>query len=150
MRFERPHRAARQPSVVELTPLIDVVFLLLIFFMVSTTFVRFAALEVELPEADGARAESRPSVDIEVRVGATGEYAVNERVLADAKLATLMAALDGAADGGGRVLVAADANAQHQAVVRVLDAARRSGLTSVSILTRSRPPVSAGAGAADG
>jgi len=129
---------------VELTPLIDVVFLLLIFFMVSTTFVRESALAVDLPDADGV-AEPMETAIIEVRVNATGDYAVNDRLLPgddpDALGLALRDARNRIPEDAG-VVVAADAAARHEAVVRVLDAARRLGLTKVRILTearRSRP-----------
>ena len=133
MKFARRRRPGRGGSAVELTPLIDVVFLLLIFFMVSTTFVRESVLDVELPEADGDQPQRR-AAEIEVRISAAGEYAVNDRRLADGELATLLGALSNAT--GERLVVAADASVRHEAVVRVLDAAGRSGLTQVRILTR--------------
>ncbi len=135
MNFKRSRRVGRQASAVELTPLIDVVFLLLIFFMVSTTFSRESALEVELPMGKGSPLEPMGS-DIAVQVNAAGEYAVNDRMLADAGLATLLAAL-AEVEGAGRVVVAADAHTPHQAVVRVLDAAGRLGLTRIRIATQA-------------
>ena len=120
----------------ELTPLIDVVLLLLIFFMVSTTFKEESVLAVELPEADGAPAD-KTDADIVVRIAADGAVAVNDERLADGETATVADALR-AATGGG-VVVAADAAARHDAVVRVLDAAGRIGLTEVRILTEPTP-----------
>lgn len=117
----------------ELTPLIDVVFLLLIFFMVSTTFKEEeSVLAVELPEADGAPVEMHEAA-IAVRVGADGVVAVNDLLLADGEVETVAAAL--AAVPVARVVIAADAAARHDAVVRVLDAAGRTGLTDLTILT---------------
>lgn len=133
MKFRRRRRPGRGGSTVELTPLIDVVLLLLIFFVVSTTFVRQSVLDVQLPQADGGQPERRAS-DIEIRISAAGEYAVNDRRLADGELATLLRALS--SETGERLVVAADAAARHEAVVRALDAAGRSGLTQVRILTR--------------
>ena len=141
MTFKRPRRAD-QAAAVELTPLIDVVFLLLIFFMASTTFLRGSRLAIELPQAAGEGASSAP--EVEVRVDADGRYAVNGRLLPDDALDALRQALAAAADGGHRVVVAADARTPHQAVVRVLDAARRNGLTDIRIA--AVPPV---AGRAD-
>ena len=117
----------------ELTPLIDVVFLLLIFFMVSTTFKEEeSVLAVELPEADGAPVEMHEAA-IAVRVGSDGVVAVNDLLLADGEVETVAAAL--AAVPVARVVIAADAAARHDAVVRVLDAAGRTGLTDLTILT---------------
>ena len=133
--FSRRRRPGRGASTVELTPLIDVVFLLLIFFMVSTTFKR-ESLAVELPAAEGASPELA-AAEILVRVDATGTVAVNEERLPDGEVGTVAGALARAT--GTRLVVAADAAARHDAVVRVLDAAGRSGLTDVRILTEREP-----------
>ena len=129
--FRRRRRPGRGATTVELTPLIDVVLLLLIFFMVSTTFKRESVLAVELPEAQGAAWE-QAATEIMVRLDASGTVAVNDEQLPDGEVGTVAGAL--ARASGERVLVAADAAARHDAVVRVLDAAGRSGLTDVRIL----------------
>ena len=146
MTFKRPRRAGHA-AVVELTPLIDVVFLLLIFFMASTTFLRESQLAIELPQA--ARAPASSAADVEVRVDADGRYAINGRLLPDSELKTLLDALAAQAKVGQAVVVAADARTPHQAVVRVLDAAGRSGLTNVRIAT-VLPPGIESPGQADG
>ena len=134
--FRRRRRPGRGATTVELTPLIDVVLLLLIFFMVSTTFKRESVLAVELPDGQGASRELA-SAEIMVRVDASGTVAVNDERLPDGEVGTVAGAL--ARASGERVLVAADAAARHDAVVRVLDAAGRSGLTDVRILTERKP-----------
>ena len=134
--FRRRRRPGRGATTVELTPLIDVVLLLLIFFMVSTTFKRESVLAVELPEAQGAPLE-QAAAEIMVRLDASGTVVVNDEQLPDGEVGTVAGAL--ARASGERVLVAADAAARHDAVVRVLDAAGRSGLTSVRILTEREP-----------
>ncbi len=134
--FRRRRRPGRGATTVELTPLIDVVLLLLIFFMVSTTFKREAVLAVELPGAQGAPLE-QAEAEIMVRLDASGTVAVNDEQLPDGEVGTVAGAL--ARASGERVLVAADAAARHDAVVRVLDAAGRSGLTDVRILTEREP-----------
>lgn len=134
--FRRRRRPGRGATTVELTPLIDVVLLLLIFFMVSTTFKRESVLTVELPEAQGAPLE-QAAAEILVRLDASGTVAVNDEQLSDGEVGTVAGAL--ASASGERVLVAADAAARHDAVVRVLDAAGRSGLTDVRILTEREP-----------
>jgi len=128
------HASAARSSAVELTPLIDVVFLLLIFFMVSTTFVRESVLDVVLAEALGAPPTDDDG-EIDVRVSAAGEYAVDGRRLADASLPGLLDALReaSAGDAGRAVVVAADAGARHEAVMRVLDAAGQAGLTRLRL-----------------
>ncbi len=124
--------------MVELTPLIDVVFLLLIFFMVSTTFARETALGIRLPNAQ-AHAASPKQGDIEVQIGAAGDYVVDGHRFSGDDVAALQTTLATAAAqtdrSGATVVVAADAGTRHDAVVRVLDAAQRAGLTDVSILT---------------
>ena len=143
MKFIRTRRSGRGFAVVEITPLIDVIFLLLIFFVVSTTFVRTSAIEVDLPDASGA--VDRIPAGIEVRVSATGDYAVNGQALAGTGRADLLRALGGARDqyaGSEPLLViAADADARHETVVRVMDVARELGLTNLRVLTEARPPV---------
>ncbi len=119
---------------INLTPLIDVVFLLLIFFMVSTTFKDDARIQVQLPEAQGEEApEEEPSV-LEVTIDQEGVFYVNERQVVDRKIETLKKALAGAA-GDNRelpVIIKADAKTPHQAVMSVMDAASQLGLLRFS------------------
>lgn len=134
MKFQR----RRSPDVaIDLTPLIDVVFLLLIFFMVTTTFVRDSGLTLELPEAD-AEAVVQPRDPIEVRVAADGTYQVAGDLLADNSRAALERALRGIVgpDMDVPLVISADASAPHGAVVRVMDVAGRLGLERVRIATR--------------
>jgi biopolymer transport protein ExbD len=131
-------RRPRQDVGIDLVPLIDVVFMLLIFFMVSTTFLKETELEVDLPEASA----SERSVDrdvIEVTIAADGAYAVNGRLLVNNELATLMKALREVSGGdtARRLVITADADARHQAVVTAMDAAGQVGLTRLSITTRN-------------
>ena len=133
MNFKRARRGNRLASVVELTPLIDVVFLLLIFFMVSTTFAH-SELKIALPSADGSLRQSAAAID--VQVSDAGAYAVAGRRLPDAGFDALLAALAAAAGAASpQVVVLADANATHQAVTRVLDAAGRLGLRDIRLAT---------------
>ncbi|MDP6374619.1 MAG: biopolymer transporter ExbD [Pseudomonadales bacterium] len=132
---------ARMEVNVELTPLIDVVFLLLIFFMVSTTFIRETQLKIDLPEASGELQEVEENV-IEISISQRGRYSVNGRVLANEEIATLIRALRDTMDQSGdeevvrRLIVTADGQASHQSVVRAMDAAGKVGLTRISITTR--------------
>ena len=127
----------RPEASIELTPLIDVVFLLLIFFMVSTSFVREARITVDLPEAAGDALEAE--APLALAIDASGGYAVNGRALADGEVATLVGALQPLAgpEGASRLLIAADASAAHRAVVRAMDAARRAGIARIDIATRT-------------
>jgi biopolymer transport protein ExbD len=131
-------RRRRDEASVDLTPLIDVVFLLLIFFMVSTTFIRETQLKIDLPEASGELQEIEDDV-IEITVDRRGDYAVNEQLLVNNEMETLLRALRerlADRDPSARVIITADAAAEHQHVVRAMDAAGRVGLSRISITTR--------------
>lgn len=122
---------------VNLTPLIDVVFLLLIFFMVSTTFKKESHISLNLPEASGEPAAAEVT-QIEVIISANGDYAINNRALVNNQIDTLMAAIRrvGKDDRDMPVIISADAMAPHQAVVRAMDAAGQLGYLHLSITTR--------------
>lgn len=130
-------RQAKEQDGVNLTPLIDVVFLLLIFFMVSTTFTKESHLELNLPEAAGPEAREEPRA-VEVLINADGSYSVDGRALINKKLATLKSALSEVSAGeyNRPLVITADATAQHQAVVRAMDAAGQLGFVNLSITTR--------------
>ncbi|HEY9200599.1 MAG TPA: biopolymer transporter ExbD [Gammaproteobacteria bacterium] len=124
-----------------LTPLIDVVFLLLIFFMVSTTFEKTARLKVDLPQAS-AEAEQQPAEKIILGIDVEGRYYINDRQLVNTQLKTLKLALSKVA-GDNRempVVLRADAKTPHQAVVTAMDAASQVGLTRLSISTLETQP----------
>ena len=131
----RPNRSDERVDV-NLTPLIDVVFLLLIFFMVSTTFDRHAKLKVELPEAS-ARTEQQLEDPVVLSIDAKGNYFINDRQVVNTQLETLKIALQKTvADKKDVSLVLrADAKTPHQSVVRAMDAASQLGLTRLSIAT---------------
>lgn len=128
----RPQR--RAPADINLTPLIDVVFLLLIFFMVSTTFKDEARLRVQLPEAQGEDIVAEEPSMIRIVIDRAGDFYVNDQSLVDRKTLTLVRALTGAL--GGReevpVLIQADANTPHQAVMSAMDAAGQAGLVHIA------------------
>ena len=121
---------------VNLTPLIDVVFLLLIFFMVSTTFEHQSRIQVELPEAS-AEPTTPEAESLEIIVDAQGRYFIGEEQVVNTQLKTLMGAITKVI--GERtdmpVIVRADANSPHQSVVTVLDATSQLGLTRISLAT---------------
>ncbi len=134
----RPHR--RQPVDINLTPLIDVVFLLLIFFMVSTTFKDEVRLRVQLPEAQGEDAPAAEPEMIRLVIDQGGRYYVDDQAVADTKPITLVHALTGALGErqGLAVLIQADAKTPHQAVMTALDALAQAGLVRVAFAaTRS-------------
>ncbi|MGI1678109.1 MAG: biopolymer transporter ExbD [Cellvibrionaceae bacterium] len=137
------HRQNRKEEEVNLTPLIDVVFLLLIFFMVSTTFTKETHLDINLPEASGEPVPDKKE-QIDVLINADGSYAVNGQSLANKKLMTLRSAIEKVSDGDNELplIITADANTPHQAVVTAMDAAGQLGFAKLSITTKS--PVSEG------
>ena len=134
MKFQR---RITQDLEINLTPLIDVVFLLLIFFMVSTTFTRESRLSVNLPEADG-NAVQETARSIEISVSQSGAYAIDGRPLVNSELGTLMQGLEEVALGDRDValILIADAEASHQSVVTAMDAIGKSGFSKLSIATR--------------
>ena len=125
---------------VNLTPLIDVVFLLLIFFMVSTTFTRETQLSVDLPEATGQARETRDN-EIELLIDEAGQIRVNGQGLVDDRMRTLQAAIYkiSAGDTTLPMLITADAQTPHHAVVRAMDAAGQMGFVHLSITTTRQP-----------
>ena len=123
---------------VSLTPLIDVVFLLLIFFMVTTTFNQHANLRVELPDASNA-VQSNEVNKIEVIIDKNGQYYIDGTSLLDQQSRTLVTALGKVVQNSKaeKILIRADAQAPHQSVVSVMDAAGKLGLSQISIATSS-------------
>ncbi len=122
---------------INLTPLIDVVFLLLIFFMVSTTFTRETQLSIDLPEASGEARQARDD-EIEILIDEAGRYRINGQGLVDNHMRTLQAAIYNisAGDTTMPMIISADAQAAHQDVVRAMDAAGQMGFVHLSITTR--------------
>jgi biopolymer transport protein ExbD len=121
---------------VNLTPLIDVVFLLLIFFMVSTTFEQQSRIQIELPEATATPTESEDE-SLEIVIDAQGRYFLGEQQVVNSELRTLKAAISKAVDGREplTVIIRADASTPHQAVITALDASSQLGLTHISLAT---------------
>jgi biopolymer transport protein ExbD len=130
-------RQQREAVGVNLTPLIDVVFLLLIFFMVTTTFTRETQLAVDLPEATGNPRDVAPQ-EIEILIDEAGRYRVNGRALVDSQVRTLQAAIYDISEGDttAKLVISADAQAAHQYVVRAMDAVGQMGFSRLSIGTR--------------
>ncbi|MET0534527.1 MAG: biopolymer transporter ExbD [Steroidobacter sp.] len=124
-----------------LTSLIDVVLLLLIFFMVSTTFVEDSRIKLQLPQASTEPAAEQKKDPIEVAVTAGGEYRVNGQVLINTSPSTLSAAVSKIA-GARRdlpITLRADARATHQSVVTAMDVLGRLGFKAISIATVNDP-----------
>jgi len=131
----RPH----SPEELELniTPLIDVVFLLLIFFMVSTTFDHESEMNITLPEASKEIAQAKPDA-INVAIDGQSRIYVNEKELINSRISTIKEALyDIAADlEDAPIIISADEEAPYQMVIRTMDAARQLGLIKITFATR--------------
>jgi len=131
-------RHSEEPDV-NLTPMIDVVFLLLLFFMISTSFIRESSLKVDLPEATGeALTEQEAPIDIIIR--ANGEVMVNETTLTEMSRDKLRELLKStAADNTNpHIIISADANAEYQHIVTAMDAAQLLGFTRLTLATRQK------------
>jgi biopolymer transport protein ExbD len=120
-----------------ITPLIDVVFLLLIFFMVSTTFQRESEITIELPESSGDVAETAKKV-IEISIDNQGHYFVNQRRLKATDIKTLKNAISITRGDTKepKLIISADKMTSHQSVVRAMDAARQLGLVHLTFSTK--------------
>jgi len=134
MKFERQ---STEELSVNLTPLIDVVFLLLIFFMVTTTFTRDNNLLINLPEASGEPLEALPE-QLEILVARNGAYSVNGRGLVNNQIQTLMDAVQEISGGDNAlpIIITADAQTSYQSVVTVMDAVAQLGFSRLNIVTR--------------
>lgn len=126
---------------VNLTSLIDVVFLLLIFFMVSTSFTKQSQIAIRLPEAASTAIIEEIPQRIEIMITETGTFLVNGRELINNRPETLRNALQKVSAGGDKMplTISADANARHQHVVTAMDVAGRLGFTQISIATVNDP-----------
>ncbi|AVP58063.1 ExbD/TolR family protein [Pulveribacter suum] len=135
-------RPKEEPEI-NLIPFIDVLLVILIFLMLTTTYSKFTELQLTLPVADAEQLRDRPR-EIIVAVAADGRYAVNKDTLEGRGVDGLAQALAGAAAAGSAggtgpnvVIISADASAPHQSVVTVMEAARRVGLTQITFATQT-------------
>ncbi len=131
-------RKPRPPVEINLAPLIDVVFILLLFFVVTTSFTRETQLRVELPEAvSGEPPQDSELRQLEISVAADGSYAVNGQALAQGDLEHLQAALQRESEGDNSLplTISADGKASHQAVITAMDAAGQLGFGHLRITT---------------
>lgn len=144
MRFGRE---AREEPEINLIPFIDVLLVILIFLMLTTTYNKFTEMQVRLPVADAEPQRERPR-EVLVGVGADGRYAVGRSVLAERSVDDLTIAIAAAAGSTGDsvLIINADAAAPHQAVITVMEAARRAGLVQITFAAQS--PAASDAGAA--
>ncbi len=145
----RPRKTRDEPEI-NLIPFIDVLLVILIFLMLTTTYSKFTELQLTLPVADAEQQRDHPK-EIIVAVAADGRYAINKAALdagpsldALANALRAAAAQTGAAGNDSVVIISADATAPHQSVVTVMEAARRVGLTQITFATQSSASADAG------
>lgn len=144
MKFRRrAGNVAREEVFLNLTSFIDVVFVLLLFFVVTTTFSRPSEMKIELPEAvSGTPTEASTEKTLELSISADGQYALNGQVLVKNDLTTLMNAL-GKESGGDNslpMIISADAKTTHQSVITAMDAAGKLGFSKLRITTVEAQP----------
>jgi len=132
----RKHRS-EEPEI-NLIPFIDVLLVVLIFLMLSTTYSKFTELQINLPTAEADKPRDRPA-EIIVAVAGDGRYAVNRKAVEGRSVEVLTAELSAAAQSlkDPVVIVSADATAAHQSVINVLDAARRAGLARLTFAAQT-------------
>ena len=135
MNFRARHK--EEPEI-NLIPFIDVLLVVLIFLMLSTTYSKFTELQLKLPVADAEAQRDYPK-EVLVTVSSEGAYGVNRLAVQGRSVEALSAAMQEAAKAGKEsvVVITADAAARHQSVVTVMEAARRSGLTQITFATQS-------------
>ncbi|HEY4317654.1 MAG TPA: biopolymer transporter ExbD [Herbaspirillum sp.] len=135
----RKGRTPAEPEI-NLIPFIDVLLVIVIFLMVTTTYSKFTALQITLPTADAAKALQQPQ-EINVAVDAQGRYAIDNVRIAARDANALAAALTRAVKAGGAadpvVIINADAMAAHQTVINVLEAARQAGMAKVTFAAQT-------------
>lgn len=132
-------RPKEEPEI-NLIPFIDVLLVILIFLMLSTTYSKFTELQLKLPVAN-VEALREVASEVLVSVSSEGRYSVNKQVVSSSSVTDLTEALQAGAKAGPQsvVIIHADANARHQAVISVMEAARRAGLTQITFATVSSP-----------
>ncbi|MGA7595465.1 MAG: biopolymer transporter ExbD [Gallionella sp.] len=130
----------REEPEINLIPMIDVLLVILIFMMVTTSYAKFSELQINLPQAGGQAAGAKANV-ITVAVDASGHYAINNQGLSytgvDALAASLKAAAGSQADP--TIVIDADAKATHQSVINIMEAARRAGYSRITFTTQNQP-----------
>ena len=130
-------RRTEEPEI-NLIPFIDVLLVILIFLMLTTTYSKFTEMELTLPSADTEQLRDRPK-EVIVSIAADGRYAVGKDALQDRSVEGIASALTRHAPAGkdSIVIISADANAPHQSVVSAMEAARRAGLSQITFATQA-------------
>jgi biopolymer transport protein ExbD len=129
----------REEPDLNMTPLIDVVFLLLIFFMVSTSFDRDAELNIELPQASGKTSPTK-KFTLEISIDSQGRYFINKKRVKNEKITTLMSAIELTLGNHKdvKLIISADRKTPHEAVIRAMDAASKMGLKNLTFSARQK------------
>lgn len=127
----------RDEPEINLIPFIDILLVVLIFLMLTTTYSKFTELNVNLPVAD-AQAPKTNTREVVVAVGSDGRYSVDKQVLEGTSVELITRALASASEGNAEtvIIISADAAATHQSVINVMDAARRAGLVQITFATQ--------------
>jgi biopolymer transport protein ExbD len=136
MNFQRGR--AREPLEINLVPMIDVMLVILIFLMITTTYSKYTELQINLPSAQAERQLQRPN-EISILVNAQGQYVVNRNAVPFRSVEQLAGELRRASAQMQEpiVVISADANATHQSVIRVMEASRLAGLAQITFTTQS-------------
>ncbi len=131
-------KSSRDEPEINLIPFIDVLLVVLIFLMLSTTYSKFTELQLKLPMADADAQRDYPK-EVIVSVTAEGRFVVNKSPVLGRTVDAVAFALTEAAKAGKDtvIVISADANVAHQSVITVMEAARRSGLTHITFATQS-------------
>jgi biopolymer transport protein ExbD len=138
MNFQR--RRSRDEPEINLIPMIDVLLVILIFLMVTTSYAKYSELQINLPQASGDSVAEQ-SKSINVAVDASEHYAINNRGVTYTGIESLVASLKNAAGDqtDPTIIINADAKAPHQSVINVMEAARRAGYGRITFTTQSQP-----------
>ena len=131
----RPRTPTPEPEI-NLVPFIDVLLVVLIFLMLTTTWSRLTEIHLNLPVADAAASNQRP-LQIVLTITSRGEYAVNKSPIGGSSVAALVAVLTPLAHQDTMLVISADASAAHQSVVNAMEAARRSGLSKITFAAQA-------------
>ena len=131
-------KSSRDEPEINLIPFIDVLLVVLIFLMLSTTYSKFTELQIKLPLADAEQQRDYPK-EVIVAVSSDGRYMINKAMVEGRSIETLGAALVLAAKAGkdSVIIISADASSSHQSVITVMEAARRNGFTQITFATQS-------------
>ncbi|MEQ1525515.1 MAG: biopolymer transporter ExbD [Gallionella sp.] len=138
MNFQRG-RTREEPEI-NLIPMIDVLLVILIFMMVTTSYAKFSELQINLPQAGGAAAATQEK-PINVAVDASEHYSVNNQTVSNSAVEALAASLKNAAGDqtDPTIVINADAKATHQSVINVMEAARQAGYAKITFTTQNQP-----------